>query len=98
MLDKMTLPFITLHNLIFYTLHDAWRSTGYRGERQALELHRKVGGQMWEWTGNGQAFKTDKQKKKTIKGLLPLTPKPVNLKYASSSSFVFRISDTAIPI
>jgi hypothetical protein len=54
---------------------------------------------MWEWTGNGQAFKTDKQKKKkAIKGLLPLTPKPVNLKYASSSSFVFRISDTAIPI
>ena len=49
---------------------------------------------MWEWTGNGQAFKTDKLKKRTIKGLLPLTPKPVNLKYASSSSFSFGISDT----
>ena len=28
------------------------------------------------------------------KGLLPLTPKPVNLKYASSSSLAFGISDT----
>jgi hypothetical protein len=43
--------------------------------------------------GKEQAFKTDKQKQKNKnktkqkqKGFLHLTPKPVNLKYASSSS------------
>ena len=61
-------------------MHMQWRSNGYRDECQALEVDRKVGGQTM---GKEQAFKTDKQKQK---GFLHLTSKPVNLKYASSSS------------
>jgi hypothetical protein len=79
-----------------------WRSNDYRGTNQGLEVDSKVWERvkLWELTGKGQAFKTDKQKtnkaKQKQKGLFPLTPKPVNLKYTSISSFVFGISGTTI--
>jgi hypothetical protein len=56
-----------------------WRSNDYRGENQGLEVDSKVWERvkLWELTGKGQAFKTDKQKtnkaKQKQKGLFPLT-------------------------
>ena len=70
-------------------MHMQWRCNGHRGEGQALEVDMESGGvKLWEKSKLSKLTSkiTENKTKQKQKGFLPLTPKPVNLKYASSSS------------